>query len=182
MLVGDPAADPTRWLGSGPEALTAGAAAVFSFPLQVGAVQLGTLDLHRTTVGALSGDQFADALIWLRWPPRPLLDLTREGTGWASEADDISGREGENLGWLPGVHAEVHQASGMVSGREDIGVDAALLRIRGHAYAHGEPIEQVARRILDRTRTLDEHRADEPDVIANDGPADTTGTDGEKDR
>src|SRR5207244_3593406 len=54
---------PARWLAFTPGALAAGARAVFGFPLQVGAIRLGALNLYRDRPGALSGDQHADALV-----------------------------------------------------------------------------------------------------------------------
>ena len=44
-------------------ALQAGARAVFGFPLRVGTVRLGALNLYRDRPGPLSGDQHADALV-----------------------------------------------------------------------------------------------------------------------
>ncbi len=64
------------------------------------------------------------------------------------------------MGWLPGVHAEVHQASGMVSAREGVDVGEALLRIRGYALAHSVPLDEVARRIVDRDLVLADDRDD----------------------
>ncbi len=61
VLIPDLAGEPGRWLGFGPEAISAGAAAVFSLPLQVGAIRLGTLDLHRRVAGPLSRDQLASS-------------------------------------------------------------------------------------------------------------------------
>jgi hypothetical protein len=172
VLAADLAAESTRWLGFGPEALVAGAAAVFSLPLQVGAVRLGTLDLHRDRPGALTRTQFADALVLASLATETLLELVGDpepsvdgqmGSAWPGP---------ESMGWLPDVHAEVHQASGMVSGREHINVGEALLRIRAHAFAQGEPINQVARRIVDRNLVLDDPGADDPG-------ADDPGDDGE---
>lgn len=126
-------------------------------------MRLGTLDLHRATVGVLSRDQLADAVVLAGLATEIVLHLldpdgrdhdTEVGEPGAGE--DATGMAGTTLGWLPGVHAEVHQASGMVSGREGIGVDQALLRIRAHAFAQDEPIEQVARRIVDRDLVLDQ--------------------------
>ncbi|MET0189604.1 MAG: GAF and ANTAR domain-containing protein [Pseudonocardia sediminis] len=168
VLVPDLGRDASRWLGFTPEALQAGAAAVFSLPLQVGAVRLGTLDLHRDTAGPLTRGQLADALVLAGLATEVLLELTVSGPDAASDAaavpvgvgpsttveGGVAGADGA-MGWLPGVHAQVHQASGMVSGAEGIGVDKALLRIRAHAFAHSEPIEQVARRIVDRELILD---------------------------
>jgi hypothetical protein len=38
-----------RWPGFGPAAVEAGIAAIFAFPLQIGAIRLGVLDLYRDT-------------------------------------------------------------------------------------------------------------------------------------
>ena len=58
-------ADPVtrRWPVFTPPALQAGARAVFGFPLRVGTVRLGALNLYRDCPGPLSGDQHADALV-----------------------------------------------------------------------------------------------------------------------
>jgi hypothetical protein len=59
--LGDPATP--RWLASRRPALDAGVQAVFGFPLQVGAVRLGALNLYCDVPGALTDDQHADALL-----------------------------------------------------------------------------------------------------------------------
>ncbi|MCR6490771.1 hypothetical protein M8542_49070 [Amycolatopsis sp. OK19-0408] len=53
ILVPDLAADLARWPAFGPGAADLGAAAVFSFPPQVGVVRLGSFDLYRDRPGAL---------------------------------------------------------------------------------------------------------------------------------
>src|ERR1700678_848503 len=64
VLEPDLAAPATpRWLAFSPPALDVGVRAVFGFPLQVGAVRLGALNLYRDRAGALSDDQHADALV-----------------------------------------------------------------------------------------------------------------------
>jgi hypothetical protein len=45
----------SRWPAFAPEALAAGAAAVFAFPLAVGAIRAGVLGLYRERSGALRG-------------------------------------------------------------------------------------------------------------------------------
>ena len=50
-----------RWLAFSGAAVDAGVRAVFGFPLQVGAVRLGALNLYRDRPGALTDDQHADA-------------------------------------------------------------------------------------------------------------------------
>src|SRR4030095_11329857 len=58
-------ADPVtpRWLASGAPALDAGVRAVFGFPLRVGAVRLGALNLYRDRPGPLTDHEHADALV-----------------------------------------------------------------------------------------------------------------------
>jgi hypothetical protein len=58
-------ADPEtrRWFAFTPPVLEAGVRAVFGFPLRVGTVRLGALDLYRDRPGELSSDQHADALV-----------------------------------------------------------------------------------------------------------------------
>lgn len=152
VLAGDLVADPTRWLGFGPEAIEAGAAALFSLPLQIGVVRFGTLDLHRTTTGPLSREQLADALVLATLATETLLEP-------AGPPDGDGTDDAPEVGWLlPDVHADVHVASGMISARARIDVGVALLRLRAFAFARGEPLHQVARRIIDRDLVLDEIR------------------------
>jgi hypothetical protein len=64
VLEPDLAAPETpRWIAFTPPAVEAGARAVFGFPLQVGVVRLGALNLYRDRPGALSDEQYADALV-----------------------------------------------------------------------------------------------------------------------
>jgi hypothetical protein len=171
VLVGDLDAEKTRWLGFGLEAIAAGVAAAFSLPLQVGAIRLGTLDLHRTTRGLLTRPQLADALVLATLAAEILLELlgdTDPGTDSRPNPGrgDIPGTMGHlprSSGWLPDVHAEVHLASGMVAARDNVAIGEALLRLRGHAFAQSESISQVARQIIDRDLVLDHSRHEGPE-------------------
>ena len=80
VLVADLAAESTRWLGFGPDALAGGAAAVFSLPLQVGAVRLGTMDLYRDVPGGLTDDELADAWNLAGLATEVLLEVARAAT------------------------------------------------------------------------------------------------------
>lgn len=148
VLVPDLATEPRRWLGFGPEALVAGASAVFSLPLQVGAIRLGTFDLHRRSTGPLSREELADALAMASLATEALLELAEQGGDPDPDGHDPPAQP--TAGWLPDVHAEVHAASGMVSAQTGTDVRSALLRIRAYAFGSGEPIHEVARRIIDR--------------------------------
>ena len=52
-----------RWLAFTGPAVEAGVRAVFGFPLHVGVVRLGALNLYRDRPGLLTDDQHADALV-----------------------------------------------------------------------------------------------------------------------
>ena len=55
---------PARWPGFGPAVLEAGIAAIFAFPLQVGGIRLGVLDLYRDTPGVLDDAEVTAALAY----------------------------------------------------------------------------------------------------------------------
>jgi GAF domain-containing protein len=142
VLVPDLSAARSRWPAFCPDAQSVGAAAVFAFPLTLGAIALGSLDCYRTTSGALSGDHVASALILAEMAFEALLA-------------EVAGHAPDDLGWISDIHAEVHQASGMVMYQLGISMQAALLRIRAYAYAHELAVAVVARRIVDRSLLLD---------------------------
>lgn len=129
----------SRWPWYTSAALDAGARAVFVFPVQVGAIRLGSMALYRTTTGALRPEQAKDA--------RTLADaaavLLSVGTGahtaeafmWAM--DDRSR-----------FRAEVHQAVGATM--VDLKIDArqAFALLRAYAFGAGRPIADVAADIM----------------------------------
>ena len=138
VLVADLAAAGARWPAFTPGALALGAAAVFSFPLQIGVVRLGSLDLYRDTPGPLSRSEVSDALI--------LTDMATQGI-----ADELGGHDTADLSWLVDPHVEVHQATGMVQVHLGVSTEAALMRLRGHAFTHDVPLAEVARQVVMRT-------------------------------
>lgn len=135
VLVPDLAGEASRWPAFTPGAQAAGAAAVFAFPLALGAISLGSLDCYRDTVGRLRPSQVTDALL--------LAELAFEAV-----LAEVAGRRADDLGWISDIHAEVHQASGMVMDQLGIPIHVALLRIRGYAYVNDLPVAAVARRIV----------------------------------
>jgi hypothetical protein len=137
VLVADLATAGARWPAFTSEAQSAGVAAVFSFPLHVGAVRVGTLDFHRGSEGSLGWAELRDALT--------LADIATHLV-----LDDLDGPDPMDVGWLSDVHAVVHQATGIVTVQLNISMHDALLRIRAHAYAHRTPLDEVSRRIVGR--------------------------------
>ncbi|MDX6556323.1 MAG: hypothetical protein QOD86_2518, partial [Miltoncostaeaceae bacterium] len=149
---GAPVAEPdlaaprrARWPSFAPPALGAGAAALFSFPLRVGAVRLGALTLHGERPGPLSDDQHADALV-MAW-------VVVSGI-LAQQAEAPPGALARELAALSDSRAEVHQACGMISAQLEIGIAAAAVRLRAHAYAEDRPLAEVAREVVARRLRL----------------------------
>lgn len=135
-----------RWPGFGPEALAAGIRAIFAFPLQVGVIRIGVLDLYRDRPGALDDPQLADALAFADAALLVLLHL-----------QDQSGRHGDPGALTAAMdsRAEVHQATGMVSVQLAVSMAEALLRLRARAYAEGRPVSAVSGDVVARRIRFD---------------------------
>jgi hypothetical protein len=136
VLVPNVAAAVDRWPAFVPGALALGVAAVFSFPLQVGVIRLGSLDCYRSSAGDLNETQLVDALL--------LADLCLEAA-----LAEVAGHAANDLGWIADVHAVVHQASGVVMAQLGVSIEAALLRLRAYAFAHDLPLAEVSRHVID---------------------------------
>ena len=136
-----------RWIAFTPAALAAGVAAVFAFPLRIGAVRLGALTLYRSRAGDLSGDQHVDA--------QKMADVVAHAV-LAIQAQARPGTLSPELEPLAGYRAVVHQASGMVSVQLGVGVGEALVRLRAHAYGSGRELADVAADVVTRRLRLDE--------------------------
>ncbi len=141
-------ADPERprWLAFSPRALAANARAVFGFPLQVGAVRLGALNLYRDRPGPLGDDQHADALV--------MADVAAQFV-LATQADAPLDTVSEVLEAGANFHLVEHEASGMMSAQLDVTVGEALIRLRAHAFSHDMALIDVARAVVDRRLRFD---------------------------
>ena len=131
----------SRWPAFTPPAMQAGVLAIFGFPLQVGPIRLGALDVYNDHPGALRAEQLAEAVNLAAVVTRKVLDLQ-------AEADP--GYLAAELGGADTLRAPVYQASGMLSARLSIGVDEALLRLRAYAFAAERSINDVARDVVAR--------------------------------
>lgn len=142
----------TRWPGFGPAAVDAGIAAIFAFPLQIGAISLGVLDLYRNAPGSLDTLQFGEALDFAAAATTILLDQQHEAG---------PGRLHSDLAEATDSHREIHQATGMISAQATVGLTDALLLLRAHAYSHDRSLLDVAKDVVARIVTFapeDDHR------------------------
>jgi hypothetical protein len=128
-----------RWPAFLDEALAAGVRAVFAFPLGVGAVTVGSLDLYRRTPGPLSAQQLTASLV------------TADSVGRALLAEGTGERNLEQSTWL---RMTVHQAAGMVQTGGTI--EDALLLLRSSAYGEGRSVNDVAADVLAGRRRYEE--------------------------
>jgi len=118
---------------------------VFGFPMHVGAVRLGALNLYRDEPGALTDDQHADALVMAELAAHEVLAMQADAP---SGALAIELEDGGNFRFV------VHQASGMVSVQLGVSVGEALVRLRAYAFSHDEPLTDVATDIVARRLRL----------------------------
>ena len=130
-----------RWPAFTPPALQAGVRAVFGFPLRVGTVRLGALNLYRDRPGLLNGEQHADALVVADVAARWVLD---------AQAGAPSGVVAKELEAGADFHFAVHNAAGMVSVQGGISVAEALIRLRTFAFANDRLLADVADDVVAR--------------------------------
>jgi hypothetical protein len=135
-----------RWPAFTPSAVAAGARAVFGFPLQVGAIRLGALNVYRDRSGPLSDDQHADGLVMAGVAARAVLALQAKAPPGALAAELEAGSD---------FRFVVHQASGMVAVQLGVSVAEALIRLRANAFATDRPLTEVAEDVVARLRRFD---------------------------
>lgn len=133
----------TRWPAFRPLIADLHVAAIYSFPLMIGALRIGAVDLYAETPDALPPGAIAEAT-----------ELTDHAAAGVLEhvlrhQDDDPNEDG------PFSRREVHQATGMVIAQLRVAPSHALLMIRAHAYASGRTVRETAADITARRLTLE---------------------------
>ncbi|PXX61670.1 GAF domain-containing protein [Nocardia tenerifensis] len=144
-LVTDIRTAEARWPWFCDAALAMGARAVYAFPLRIGGVRLGTLDLYRHQIGGFTPSMMADAMIVAVVISQALMqEVTR-----AEEAGQA---------WLRpvGSYHDVNVATGMLAALLRISLDDAFLRLRGRAFTTDRPLVEVAKEVLEKKIDVDE--------------------------
>jgi GAF domain-containing protein len=144
-----------RWVAFGPPAIEEGVRAIFGFPMRVGVVRLGALNLYCDRPGTLSDDQYADALVMADVAASAILSM---------QAGAQPGKIAEELAVGADFQYVVHQAAGMVSEQMDETVTQALIRLRAHAFSNDRHLDDVAADVV-------AHRLRFDDGDAGPGPA-----------
>jgi hypothetical protein len=136
-----------RWPAFRGPAVDAGVRAVFAFPMVVGGVRLGAVDLYADHAGPLTDDQHADALVMAGMAAEAVLSIQSDGSTGVLDADLERGSNFQNV---------VHQAAGMVSAQLDVSVAVALLRLRSYAFGHQRLLADVAGDVVARVLRFSE--------------------------
>jgi hypothetical protein len=135
-----------RWPAFTPPAVGAGVRAVFGFPLRVGTVRVGALNLYQDRAGPLRNDQHADALVMADVAARWVLDMQADApTGDVAAELEVSGD----------FHLIVQNAAGIVSVQLDTSVTDALIRLRAYAFRKDRSVSDVAQDVVARTLRLE---------------------------
>jgi len=134
------------WSGFTREALSLGVKAAFAFPLNVGSINLGVLDIYRVEAGYLSNDQLSMALAFAEAATTVLLR-----SGDSTEPGSLPpGFEAPFL-----LHAEVHQATGMIAVQCETDLRTALVMLRARAFSDDRPVIDVARDVVSRLKRFE---------------------------
>ncbi|MCS5732472.1 GAF and ANTAR domain-containing protein [Herbiconiux sp. CPCC 203386] len=117
--------------------------AFYSFPLTIGAVNIGAVDLYSEAPDVLSAEQLTNALALARVTALDVLRYALE------HRDDDAEDDG------PHSRREVHQATGMVIAQMGVSATDALLLIRANAFASGRTVRETAAEITGRRITFE---------------------------
>jgi hypothetical protein len=134
-----------RWTAFSPPVVKAGVRALFGFPMRVGTVRMGAINLYRDTPGPLTEDQHADGLVMAGLAAHWVLDV---------QADAPSGSLAEELEQGADLRIIVHNAAGIVSIQLEVTITEALIRLRAYAFSHDRSLTDVAEDVVARRLRL----------------------------
>jgi len=132
--------DSSRWPLFTEAVAGSGVGAMFAFPLALGSLSIGAVDLYANSPRALSAAQVEDAATLAAICSRQVLRRALAAHPLASAAADEGGFS----------RREVHQATGMVLAQLGVNAADALLIINGYAFARGRTVRDVAADIVAR--------------------------------
>ena len=128
-----------RWPEFMRGAALAGVCAVFAFPLRIGVMTVGAMDLYRDRPGDLGLGQLSAALMAADAAALAVLSLH------TALVDDA------------GLHAagsslqvQVHQATGMVQVQLSVSTEEAFLALRARSFATGQSLAELASDVVER--------------------------------
>jgi hypothetical protein len=147
------AAKSTLWPTFRHAVLEQDVGALFAFPLLVGPLQVGAVDLYSRRPMTLDVEQTRRASELADKTARQVLQYALASMVVEPGDDDADDRN-------PYSRKIVHQATGMVLAQLRISADDARLVIQAHAFANNRSMMEVAQDILDRRLDLSD-----PDTV-----------------
>ena len=121
------------------DAVSAGVRAIYAFPLFVGSLDLGAVDLYSSSITPLETDQVTDAT--------QLASLA----AWQVLRRILADNAADDLDTpTPHNRREVHQATGMILAQLEISASDAALLLRAHAFSSGRTVAEVASDVIER--------------------------------
>lgn len=113
---------------------------VFAFPLLLGSIGVGAIDLYTLARGGLNRDEVTRLQTLATAISRLVLAhaIARSGDPMESEEEN------------PHSRRVVHQATGAVIAQLQVSAAEALLVLQGRAYAEGRPVREVALGVVAR--------------------------------
>lgn len=155
VLATDFRAEVPRWPLFGDALGDTEVGSLFAFPLAIGSLSIGAVDLYRRQPGALTMGQVEDATALADICARQVLRRTLAAQPRAVGADEETG-DGFS-------RREVHQATGMVLAQLGVSASDALLVITGYAFAAGRGVREVAADIVARRIDFGAEWSDPPE-------------------
>lgn len=136
------AGETLAWPMFGAAVRELGVGAIFAFPMVMGAITVGVVDLYRTGSGPLtpSAIKAARGLAWSAAEPALRVAAQSADSEMPFAIDEA-----------PELRREVHQATGIVLVQLGTSATEAFIRIRAHAFSTGRSVEDVARDVVART-------------------------------
>ncbi|MCU1440991.1 MAG: antitermination regulatory protein containing a sensor domain [Rhodoglobus sp.] len=122
------------------DAITGGVSSIFAFPLMVGALDIGAIDLYGTEYRGLAPTEVAEASALASLAAWQVLRRILD------DHDQLY--DTESLGY---ARREVHQATGMVIVQLGVSPEDAELLLRAHAFSSGRSLRDVANDVVERT-------------------------------
>ncbi len=142
VLVPDLTPEADQWPVFVREAALLGACAIFSFPLQVGGIRIGVLELARRESGPLPPKTSTSVVLLAS-----LISYTL--------VEDLVGDDGMEVPSFTTRYRDVNVATGMIAGQLGIPIDEAFVRLRAAAFAAEQPLVDIARDVLNRHLDVD---------------------------
>ncbi|WP_155948718.1 GAF and ANTAR domain-containing protein [Mycobacterium sp. URHB0044] len=147
VLVDDLATAFDRWPGFATALGRDAHGAMYAFPLQIGAIAVGVLDLYRAEPVPVEADDVSAMLA--------ITDIvTMVLLSHAPPADLVTSPS--DVWWTPTPSSsEIHQATGMIVAQLSVPPQVAYLRLRAHAFSQARPLIEVARDVIERRLRFD---------------------------